>query len=717
VTARARAAACAVCEDHAEAVFRVEGLHCSDEVAILERRLKPLPGVETLAADVVSQRLRVAYDAARLAPATMVDAAADAGLRMWLEHEAPVDAGAGEARRARLTLVSGVAVSIGLASDWAGVPLAASAAYLVAVAAGVAPPARRAIAAIRTRSLDINVLMLLAVGGALAIGEWAEAASVVFLFAVSQWLEARTLQRARRAIRALLNLAPREAVVRRHGHDERVPVESVALDETVLVRPGDRVPVDGMVVGGHSEVDESSLTGEPVPVEKTTDAEVFAGTVNGHGSLDVRVTRVGPDTRMARITHLVEEAQSRRAPLQAFVERFGRWYTPLVALAALVVAVVPPLAGGDPTVWIYRGLVLLVIACPCALVISTPVSIVAALSAAARRGVLIKGGMVLERLARVDAVAFDKTGTLTLGQLRVGEVRPLAGWTSDDVLRWAAAVEARSAHPLARAIVHAARDHRLVWAEAAQFASMAGLGARAVVDGRPVLVGNAALLAANGVETGDPLTLAAGEGSTVFVAVDGQLAGSLSLVDTPRPHARDVVRALARRGISRVVMLTGDRLESARAVASAIGLRELYAGLTPDQKLARIDALRGEGHRVAMVGDGVNDAPALALADVGVAMGAVGSDVALETADVALMGDELMRLPYVLELSRAAVRTIRFNIALSLLVKAVFLLAAATGTATLWMAVVADTGASVVVVANALRLLRSRADLDEACGP
>ena len=708
MTVRPRTA-CGVCEDHAEAVFRVEGLHCSDEVAILERRLKPLPGVETLAADVVSQRLRVAYDAARLAPAAIVDAAADAGLRMWLEHETPADAGAADTRRTWFTLASGAALVVGLVSDWAGLTSVPAVAYLVAVAAGVAAPARRAVAAVRARSLDINVLMTLAVAGALAIGEWAEASSVVFLFALSQWLEARTLQRARQAIRSLLDLAPREAVVRRGGHDERVPVEAVALGETVLVRPGDRVPIDGTVVGGLSEVDESTLTGESLPVEKAIDAELFAGTVNGHGSLDVRVTRVGLDTRMARITHLVEEAQARRAPLQAFVERFGRWYTPLVALAALVVAVGPPLAGGDPWVWIYRGLVLLVIACPCALVISTPVSIVAALSAAARRGVLVKGGMVLERLATVDAVAFDKTGTLTLAQMSLGVVRPQAGWSSDDVLRWAAAVEARSAHPVARAVVEGARQRRLAWSDAAQFGSMPGLGVQAVVEGSPVLAGNAALMHANGIallETAAP----ASHSTTVFVAVDGRLAGTIALVDAPRPHARRTLDLLGRLGIGRVVMLTGDRVESARGLADTLGVGEFHAALTPEQKLARIDALRGEGRKVAMVGDGVNDAPALALADVGVAMGAVGSDVALETADVALMGDELLRLPFVLRLARATVRTIRANIAISLIVKAVFLLAATTGAATLWMAIVADTGASVVVVANALRLLRTSED-------
>jgi Cd2+/Zn2+-exporting ATPase len=697
---------CAVCEDHAEAVFRVEGLHCSDEVAILERRLRPLPGVETLAADVVSQRLRVAYDAARLRPAAMVDAAADAGLRMWLEHERPADAGASANRRAWLTLASGIALAGGLAADWAGVPGMPAVSYLAAVAAGIVEPARRARAAVRSRTLDINVLMVLAVAGALAIGEWAEAASVVFLFAVSQWLEARTLQRARHAIRALLDLAPREALVRRGHHTERVAVETVARGDVVLVRPGDRVPLDGIVMGGRSDVDESSLTGESLPVEKTIDDEVFAGTVNGRGSLDMRVTRVGADTRMARITHLVEEAQSRRAPLQAFVERFGRWYTPLVALAALVVAVLPPLAGGDPWVWIYRGLVLLVIACPCALVISTPVSIVAALSAAARRGVLVKGGVVLERLAVVDTVAFDKTGTLTLGQMSLDEVCPQPGWTNDEVLRLAAAVEARSAHPVARAIVETARHRQLVWAEASQFESMPGLGARAIVAGAHVLAGNAALMKTNGIAVVES-ALPPARGTSVLVAVDGRLAGAITLGDVPRPHARRTLHLLDRLGIARVVMLTGDRVESARGLANALGVRELHAALTPEQKLARIDALRSEGRRVAMVGDGVNDAPALALADVGVAMGAVGSDVALETADVALMGDELTRLPYVLQLARATVWTIRANIALSLIVKAAFLVAATTGTATLWMAIVADTGASVVVVANALRLLRA----------
>ena len=494
---------CAVCEVHADAVFRVEGMDCRDEVVLLERRLKPLPGVESLVADVVAQRLRVGYDAAKVSTSTLVDAAADAGLRMWLEHEEPKTSATADVR-ARLTLAAAMALVGGFVAELAGLSAVGSGLYLVAVAAGVLHPLRRARAAWHGRSLDINTLMVVAVLGALVIGEWLEAGSVVVLFAIAQWLEGRTLGRARQAIRALLDLAPREALVRRDGRDERVAVETLAVGAVVIVRPGDKVPVDGVVVAGRTDINEAALTGESLPVDKEPGAEVFAGTVNGHGSVDVRVSRVGPDTRMARITHLVEEAQSRRAPLEAWVDRFGRWYTPLVAVAALLVAVVPPLAGGDLSVWVYRGLVFLVIACPCALVISTPVSIVAALSAAARQGVLVKGGLVLERLAAVDAVAFDKTGTLTLGQPVVGDITPTNPWTSDDVLRRAAAVEARAAHPLARAIVHAARQRGLEWPDVQDFQSRPGRGAWGMVDGRLVLVGNAALMLEHGVTSRSP---------------------------------------------------------------------------------------------------------------------------------------------------------------------------------------------------------------------
>jgi Cd2+/Zn2+-exporting ATPase len=376
---------CAVCEVHAEAVFRVEGLDCNDEVVILERRLKPMPGVEAIAADVVGQRLRVSYDAAKLDTAAMVDAVAAAGMRMWLEHEEPRALGVDVRARFWLTVVSGAAIVAGMAASAQGLAAVSVAVYIAGTVVGAVFPARRAIGALRSRTLDINALMVIAAAGAIAIGEWREGATVVFLFALAQWLEARTLARARGAIRALLDLSPRDALVRRHGVDQRVPIETVAAGDVVIVRPGDKIPVDGVVVSGHSDVNESPITGESLPADKAPGSQVYAGTINGHGALELSVTRVGPDTRVARIIHLVEEAQARRAPIQSFVDRFGRIYTPAVIAAALAIAIVPPLLGAPAMVWVYRALVLLVVSCPCALVISTPVSIVAAVSSRAAR--------------------------------------------------------------------------------------------------------------------------------------------------------------------------------------------------------------------------------------------------------------------------------------------------------------------------------------------
>ncbi len=441
--------ACAVCEVHAEAVFRVEGLDCNDEVVILERRLKPIAGVEAISADVVGQRLRVSYDAAKLDTAAMVDAVAEAGMRMWLEHEEPRAQGADVAARFWFTAASGTALAAGAAAAAAGYGPASIAAYVAGTIVGGIFPARRAVGALRARTLDINALMVIAAAGALAIGEWREGATVVFLFALAQWLEARTLARARGAIRALLDLSPRDALVRRGGVDQRIPVEDVATGDLVIVRPGDKIAVDGRVSAGQSDVNESPITGESLPADKGPGAEVYAGTINGHGALEVTVTRVGRDTRVARIIHLVEEAQAQRAPIQSFVDRFGRVYTPAVIVAALAVAIVPPLAGAPALDWVYRALVLLVVSCPCALVISTPVSIVAAVSAAASRGVLIKGGAALERLAAVRALAFDKTGTLTSGELEVAGVEAVAPRVrGDEVLAAAAALESQSTHPI-----------------------------------------------------------------------------------------------------------------------------------------------------------------------------------------------------------------------------------------------------------------------------
>jgi Zn2+/Cd2+-exporting ATPase len=422
------------------------------------------------------------------------------------------------------------------------------------------------------------------------------------------------------------------------------------------------------------------------------------------------VTRVGRDTRLASIIHLVEDAQSKRAPVQSFVDRFARIYTPIVIALAALIVVVPPLAiGADWNAWLYRGLVLLVIACPCALVISTPVSIVAALSAAARHGVLVKGGAHLERLASVRTVAIDKTGTLTRGALRVTDVRPLGDATAIDVVRYAAAVESRSEHPIAKAVLERAQHDGVAVPVASGFTSRPGLGATAWVAGRAVAVGGPAFLATRGVTVPDSSSAAsASTNSMVWVEVDGMLLGGLSVADDVRGTAREAVAMLREQGISHVVMLTGDQEAAAREVATATGVDDWSHGLLPEGKLARIEQLRRERGPVLMLGDGVNDAPALAAADVGVAMGAAGSDAALETADVALMSDELLKLPYALRLARATLRNVKTNVAVSLVLKAAFLALAITGSATLWMAVLADTGASVIVVANALRLLRAR---------
>jgi Cd2+/Zn2+-exporting ATPase len=698
---------CATCELHAEAVFRVEGMDCNEEVVILERRLKPLDGMEAIAADLIGQRLHVKYDAAKLTTSAMVDAVGQTGMRMWLEHDEPLVSDSSIRTRWRLMAVAGAALALGAGAALSGQPRVADALWTAGALAGSVFPARRAVAAIRSRTVDINVLMVIAVAGAIALGDLLEAVSVVFLFAAAQWLEARTLERARQAIRALIDLTPRQARVRRGDAEAVVPIDDVTRGDELIVRPGDKVPVDGVVAAGQSDVNEAPVTGESLPVDKSVGDEVYAGSINGRGALEMRVTRVGRDTRLARIIHLVEDAQTQRAPVQTFVDRFARIYTPIVIALALAVALIPAVAGGDPDVWLYRALVLLVIACPCALVISTPVSFVAALSAAARNGVLIKGGAFLERLAQVRTVAFDKTGTLTSGHLIVTDVDGFEV-SGADVLRWAASVEQRSEHPVARAIVeHATRaDVRLL--PVSGFTAHPGMGADAVVAGSRVVIGNERMMRLFDIALSEAALAGAGPGARVFVAHTGRVVGAIRVADRPRAAARDALDLLRAQGVRRIVMLTGDRAESARPVAEALGLDAHHAALLPEEKHARIRALRGDHDTVMMVGDGVNDAPALAAADIGVAMGAAGSDVALETADVALMSDELLKLPYALRLARATVRNVKTNVVVSLALKAAFLVMAVTGSATLWMAVLADTGASVIVVANALRLLRTR---------
>jgi Cd2+/Zn2+-exporting ATPase len=705
---------CTVCEIHAESVFKIEGMDCREEVAMLERRFKNLPGLEAFSADLMGQRLHVKYDAAKLSASAIADAVADAGMRAWLEHEEPVAAGDDAARRRRvLVWTSGVALATGLAVHFSGGPVwPANALFALSAVAGGVLTIRRAWTAARVRSLDINVLMIIAAAGAIALGEWSEAASVVFLFAVAQTLEARTLERARSAIRALMDLTPTEALVRDGVVERRVAVDLLTPGAIIVVRPGEKIPLDGIVIRGESAVNQAPVTGESLPADKRSGHEVFAGTINGRGALEVRVTRARRDTTLARIIHLVERAQAQKAPSQTFVERFAAVYTPAVIALAVLLAIVPPfLSGGAWHDWIYRALVLLVVSCPCALVISTPVSIVSALAGAARKGVLIKGGMHLETTGRIRCIAFDKTGTLTRGTPDVVDVISLNGATPATILSLAAAVEQRSEHPIAQAILRHAHSSGIAAAPGDQVQALAGRGAEGCVEGSRVVLGNHRLLEERGLcspSIHQRLETISGEGCTaVFVAHDGVPVGIIAVADRPRETGKDMVELLRRQGIESVVMLTGDNRATARAIAAEIGVDEFRAELLPEDKVAAVDELRRRFGSVAMVGDGVNDAPALASADVGIAMGAAGSDAALETADVALMADELLKIPYAFRLSRATMRNIKANLAISLVMKAAFVVAAVAGVATLWMAVVADTGASVIVIANALRLLRA----------
>ena len=707
------AATCPVCELHAESTFKIEGMDCHEEVAVLERRLKRLTGLEALDADVMGQRLRIKYDAAKLSAGTIAEAVAQTGMRAWLEHEEPAPVGASAATRQRLVVLSGVAFAAGLVLQHA-VRVTGPASwipYLISAALGGVFTARRAWTSARSGVLDINVLMIIAVAGAIALGEWSEGASVVFLFALAQLLEARAMDRARGAIRALMDLAPVEALVRRGATEVRIAVDDVVVGDTVVVRPGEKIPLDGRVAAGDSFVNQAPITGESIPVEKVRHDEVFGGTINGRGALEVVVTRLRGDSTLARIIHLVERAQAQRAPSQAFVDRFARFYTPAVLVMAVAVAFLPPLLlGGHWSEWIYRSLVLLVISCPCALVISTPVSIVSALAAAARKGVLIKGGARLEKLAGVRCVAFDKTGTLTKGRLRVTHVLPVNGASPADVLRAAASLETRSEHPIGRAIVEHASAASIVAVAADAFYALPGRGAEGRIGAEAIVVGSHRLFEERGLCS--PAmeaaleTLSAEGCSTVMVAAAGRAIGVIGVADEEREAARDTLSLLRAQGIRHLVLLTGDHEPAARALAASLGLDEYRAGLLPEDKVAAVEELRARYGALAMIGDGVNDAPALASADVGIAMGVAGTDAALETADVALMADELLKIPYTLRLSRATSRNIHVNIGFSIALKAAFLVMAVSGTATLWMAVAADMGASLIVIGNALRLLR-----------
>ena len=697
-----------------QASFIVEGMDCADEVRLIEDKLGKLPGVTNLAFDLMNRRLKV--DGAITSP-EIQRAIKEIGMTARPESEQARELSFWERRgRHVTTVISGIFLVLGLALEWYGVAeyVAVPMLAISTVAGGwfIAP---RGFRAARNLALDMNFLMTVAAVGAAAIGEWSEGASAMFLFSVAQLLESFSMDRARNAIRALMDLSPTEATVKRDGRETTVPVADVTVDETIVVRPGQKIPLDGIVLTGHSAVNQAPITGESIPVDKEPGAEVFAGSINEQGMLEVRVTKYVEDTTLARIIHAVEEAQATRAPSQTFVDRFSRIYTPSVVAFAVLIIFVPPLLGlGSWGEWFYRALAMLVIACPCALVISTPVSIVSGLAGAARMGVLIKGGVHLENAGAVSILAFDKTGTLTRGKPVVTDIMSLNGLGETEILRLAASVEHGSEHPLARAIIDKAVERKIKPHLSSGFKALIGRGASAVVEGRAIYLGNERLsreLDTYTAESDEILKRFEDEGKTsILITNETEVLGVIAIADEVRPEARHAIASLRKAGIRKIVMLTGDNEGTARAVAEKLGVDQFYAGLLPDDKVRVVRELEEKGERVAFVGDGVNDAPALAAATVGLAMGAAGTDVALETADIALMADDLSHLPFALRLARKTLWIIKQNIWFSIGIKAVFLVLALVGWATLWMAVASDMGASLLVILNGLRALGVRSD-------
>jgi len=702
--------------------FRIEGMDCAEEVALLKRELVPLVGEEALRFDLLNAKLTVNLSTSSSSSAEIEAAIARSGLKAipWeqkLRSEQPSFFAAN--LRTLLTSISGVAGLSGylIESSNAGESMAttwfARLLYAIAIASGCGMVFPKAWLSLITLRPDMNLLMTVAVIGAACIGEWSEGATVAFLFSLSLLLESWSVSRARNAIGKLMNLSPPRAILKQaDGQTNEVSPEEVPVGSVVVVRPGEKLPLDGKVVSGSSSINQASITGESVPVEKRINDSVFAGTVNGDGLLEIETTRLVEDTTLAKIIRMVGDAQSQRAPSEKWVEKFAAIYTPLVMLASISVLCIPPLllqANWNES--LYRALVLLVIACPCALVISTPVSIVAALASAARHGVLIKGGLFVEIPARLRAIALDKTGTLTEGKPSVVQLVPLNGHDEQELLHRAGGLERGSTHPLAQAIVAEALKRKADLPDVDQFEIIQGKGARGVIDGKLYWLGSHRYLEERGQETPEvhqQLEALQLEGrSIVVVGNDEHVCGFIALGDAIRTESVDTIAELHELGVKKVVMLTGDNTGTASAVARAVSIDEVKSELLPADKVDAVAKLVEQYGTVAMIGDGVNDAPALARATLGIAMGAVGSDAAIETADIALMSDELAKVPWLIRHSRRALQIIRQNIVFSLAVKAIFVLLTFTGYSTLWGAIAADTGASLLVVANGLRLLRA----------
>lgn len=717
-----------------ELAFKIQGMDCAEEVAALKHEVGPLVGgEENLRFDLIQGKMVIRNEPSATHK-DIVQAVKRTGMQATL-WEKTFSLAEGEASwweqhgRFTLTVLSGICLLLafllhasqhGFIHAFTGgdkqnhvYPVTSLVLYITVILVGGWHIYPKAFFSLRRLRPDMNLLMTIAIIGAMLIGEWLEGAMVVWLFSIALLLESWSVGRARNAIRSLLDLTPTKAryICPNNGDIEEALVEKVPLGATVLVRPGEKIPLDGILMKGLTTVNQAPITGESMPVSKQEGDELFAGTINGNGAIEMQTTKAAGDTTLSRIIHMVEEAQSRRAESEQWVEKFARYYTPLMMAFAILIAIGPPLAGfGTWGAWFYQALVILVIACPCALVISTPVSIVAGLSASARQGVLIKGGVYLEAASRIKVFAMDKTGTLTLGKPRVQRVTPFNEHSEEEVLEIAASLEGQSDHPLARAILDKASELKLKTSMAEGIQMIPGKGIKGIHQGRLFWLGSHRLLDDNMAESAQVRTQAdafeAQGHSVVFVGNEEHICGLISVADSLRPEAKEALNALKKVGVEKIVMLTGDNQGTAEAISTQAGVDLYKAELLPEEKTEEVEKLMKNHQHVAMVGDGVNDAPAMAVASLGIAMGAAGTDAAIETADIALMSDDLSKLGWLIDHSQKTLSIIQQNIVFALGLKALFVVLALAGVATLWMAIAADMGASLLVIFNGLRLLK-----------
>ncbi|MDZ5712735.1 heavy metal translocating P-type ATPase [Jeotgalibacillus haloalkalitolerans] len=692
-------------------VYQVSGMDCSSCAATLEKHMTGNPGVQSVRVNFSTGKMHIAHTLTDEQVIKEVQKSGFDAKPATLRNQKK------EAQQSvkplPITTISGLLLALGFIGSFTAIPdWLVTVFYAAAIVIGGYKPARSAFYAVKSRSLDMNVLMVTAAIGAALIGEWFEGATVVWLFALGNALQNRSIERTRDSIRSLINLTPSEAVIKTAGGTVVKDVEDVSLNDIMIVKPGEKIPLDGEITAGLSSLNQAPITGESLPVDKEPGDTVYAGTVNESGSLEVKVTRLSEDTTIARIIHLVEEAQEKKAPTQAFIDRFAAVYTPIVFVLALLVMVIPPLAGfGAWGEWFYRGLALLVVACPCALVISTPVAIVSAIGNAARNGVLIKGGTFLEKAGAIKAIAFDKTGTLTEGKPKVTQVITLQD-DSETLVSIAKTIEEHSTHPIAQAVISYANERNIASKLGSDFSAIAGKGATAVIDGTEYFAGKPKLFSEMGISTAhidERIDVLQNEGNTlVAVGTRDHILGLIAVADTVRDITVRSIEKLKQAGISEMVMLTGDNEGTAKKMAAETGVDRYFSELMPEDKVSAVKKLQSEGKQVAMVGDGINDAPALATADLGIAMGGAGTDTAMETADIVLMADNLEKLPHTIRLSRKALTIIKQNIWFSLITKLAALMLIFPGFLTLWMAVLSDTGAALIVILNSMRLLRMK---------